>query len=116
MRPATIDGLSVTIGGGGTHSGRCSMFCTSASPAHDVLHVSNLQKCLSDETIVVPIEDFVEEPCEISDWEVHKLRRSRIKLEKVKWNSRLGPEFSCKREDQMRKKYPHLFSYNVKRS
>ncbi|KAC9449874.1 hypothetical protein E3N88_45822 [Mikania micrantha] len=94
------------------------------SGVHDVFHVSNLKKCLSDETTVVPIEDihvderlhFVEEPIEISDWEVHKLRRSQIKLVKVKWNSRRGPEFTWEREDQMRKKYPHLFPYNVKRS
>ncbi|KAD4385056.1 hypothetical protein E3N88_25224 [Mikania micrantha] len=73
---------------------------------------------------VVPIEDiqvderlhFVKEPIEIADWEVHKLKRSRIKLVKVKWNSRRGPEFTWEREDQMRKKYPHLFPYEVKRS
>ncbi|KAD4889429.1 hypothetical protein E3N88_21502 [Mikania micrantha] len=59
---------------------------------------------------------FVEEPIEIADWEVHKLRRSRIKLVKVKWNSRRGPEFTWEREDQMRKKYPHLFPYEVKKS
>ncbi|KAD6118884.1 hypothetical protein E3N88_10155 [Mikania micrantha] len=56
---------------------------------HDVFHVSNLKKCLSDETTVVPIDDihvdeilhFVEEPIGISDWEI---RRSRIKLVKVR--------------------------------
>ncbi|GJW69710.1 putative reverse transcriptase domain-containing protein [Tanacetum coccineum] len=30
-------------------------------------------------------------------------------LEKVRWNSRRGPEFTWEREDQIRNKYPHLF-------
>ncbi|GJT84372.1 putative ribonuclease H-like domain-containing protein [Tanacetum coccineum] len=28
----------------------------------------------------------------------------------VRWNSRRGPEFTWEREDQFRKKYPHLFT------
>ncbi|GJR42130.1 putative reverse transcriptase domain-containing protein [Tanacetum coccineum] len=35
--------------------------------------------------------------------------RSRIPIVKVCWNSRRGPEFTWEREDQMQKKYPHLF-------
>ncbi|GJZ71697.1 putative reverse transcriptase domain-containing protein, partial [Tanacetum coccineum] len=31
-------------------------------------------------------------------------------LEKVRWNSKRGPEFTWEREDQMKLKYPHLFS------
>ncbi|XP_021971423.1 uncharacterized protein LOC110866588 [Helianthus annuus] len=45
---------------------------------HDVFHVSNLKKCLSDETLVVPLQElkigdklqFIEEPIEIMDREV----------------------------------------------
>ena len=43
------------------------------------------------------------------DWKVQKLRRSRIKLVKVRWNSKRGLGFTWEREDQMRQKYPHLF-------
>ncbi|GKA80540.1 putative reverse transcriptase domain-containing protein [Tanacetum coccineum] len=53
---------------------------------------------------------FVEEPVEIMDREVKRLKRSRIPLVKVRWNSRRGPEFTWEREDQFRKKYPHLFT------
>nr|GEX74776.1 hypothetical protein [Tanacetum cinerariifolium] len=53
---------------------------------------------------------FVEEPVEIMDREVKQLKRSRIPLVKVQWNSKRGPEFTWEREDQFRKKYPHLFA------
>ncbi|KAI3810829.1 hypothetical protein L1987_20451 [Smallanthus sonchifolius] len=87
------------------------------SNVHDTFHVSNLKKCLSDETLIIPpdeihIDDklhFIEEPIEISDWKVQKLRRSRIKLVKVRWNSKRGPEYTWEREDQMKTKYPSLF-------
>ncbi|GJR90099.1 putative reverse transcriptase domain-containing protein [Tanacetum coccineum] len=67
---------------------------------------------------VVPLEGlqvddklhFVEEPIEIMDREVKQLRRSRVPIVKVRWNSRRGPEFTWEREDQFRKKYPHLFT------
>ncbi|GKE18287.1 hypothetical protein Tco_1425864 [Tanacetum coccineum] len=53
---------------------------------------------------------FVEEPIEITDREVKRLKRSRIPLVKVRWNSRRAPEFIWERKDQFRKKYPHLFT------
>ncbi|GKC06444.1 hypothetical protein Tco_0998054 [Tanacetum coccineum] len=52
---------------------------------------------------------FVEEPIEIAGREVKRLKRSRIPLVKVRWNSKRGPEFTWEREDQFKKKYPHLF-------
>lgn len=80
------------------------------SKVHDVFHVSNLKKCLSDETPVIPMKDirvdenlnFVEEPIEILDREIKRLKRSRIPLIKVRWNSRHGPEFTWEREDKFR--------------
>ncbi|GJS64242.1 hypothetical protein Tco_1417476 [Tanacetum coccineum] len=53
---------------------------------------------------------FVEEPIEIIDREVKRLKRSRIPLVKVRWNSKRGPEFTWEREDQFKEKYPHLFT------
>ncbi|GJR13441.1 hypothetical protein Tco_0796093 [Tanacetum coccineum] len=38
------------------------------------------------------------------------LKQSRIPIVKVRWNSRRGPEFTWEREDQMKKRYPHLFT------
>ncbi|GJW73047.1 putative reverse transcriptase domain-containing protein [Tanacetum coccineum] len=88
------------------------------SRVHNTFHVSNLKKCYSDDPLVVPLEGlqvddklhFVEEPIEIIDREVKQLRRSRVPIVKVRWNSRRGPEFTWEREDQFRKKYPHLFT------
>nr|GEY71210.1 putative reverse transcriptase domain-containing protein [Tanacetum cinerariifolium] len=53
---------------------------------------------------------FVEEPVDIMEWEIKRLKRSQIPLVKVRWNSRRGPEFTWERKDSFRKKYPHLFT------
>ena len=58
-----------------------------------------------DETI-----HFVEKPVEIMDCEVKQLKRSCIPIVKVRWESKRGPEFTWEREDQMKAKYPHLFT------
>ncbi|GJU98821.1 putative reverse transcriptase domain-containing protein [Tanacetum coccineum] len=87
------------------------------SEVHDTFHVSNLKKCLADASLHVPLDEikvdktlrFVEEPVEIMDREVKSLKRSRISLVKVRWNSKRGPEFTWEREDYMKSKYPHLF-------
>ncbi|GJX64377.1 hypothetical protein Tco_0298720 [Tanacetum coccineum] len=88
------------------------------SRVHNVFHICNLKKCLSDDTLVIPLEEiqlddklnFVEEPVEIMDREVKQLKRSRIPIIKVRWNARRGPEYTWEREDQFREKYPHLFT------
>ncbi|GJW95153.1 putative reverse transcriptase domain-containing protein [Tanacetum coccineum] len=54
--------------------------------------------------------NFIEEPVEIMDHEVKRLKQSRIPIVKVRWNSRRGPEYTWEREDQMKKKYLHLFA------
>ncbi|KAI3813885.1 hypothetical protein L1987_18620 [Smallanthus sonchifolius] len=72
------------------------------SGVHDVFHVSNLKKCLADETLAVPLEElhidehlrFVEEPVEIMDREIKTLKRSKIPMVRVRWNSKRGPEFT----------------------
>ncbi|GJS16192.1 putative reverse transcriptase domain-containing protein [Tanacetum coccineum] len=54
---------------------------------------------------------FVEKPLEMWAVKVNTvLKRSRIPLVKVRWNSKRGPEFTWEREDQFKKKYPHLFT------
>ncbi|GJY62244.1 retrovirus-related pol polyprotein from transposon TNT 1-94 [Tanacetum coccineum] len=77
---------------------------------HDTFHVSNLKKCLADASLHVPLDEikvdktlyFVEEPVEIMDREIKKLKRRKIALVKVRWNSKRGPEFTWEHEDQMR--------------
>ncbi|GKB99950.1 hypothetical protein Tco_0986087 [Tanacetum coccineum] len=50
------------------------------------------------------------EPMEIMDREVKQLKQSRIPIFKVRWNSKRGSEFTWECEDQIRAKYPYLFS------
>nr|GEW67612.1 reverse transcriptase domain-containing protein [Tanacetum cinerariifolium] len=81
------------------------------------------EKCLADEELVIPLDEvkiddklhFIEEPVEIIDREVKQLKQSRIPIVKVRWNSKRGPKYTWEREDQMWKKYPHLFDFNKKR-
>ncbi|GKE48549.1 putative reverse transcriptase domain-containing protein [Tanacetum coccineum] len=69
---------------------------------HSNFHVSNLKKCLAEGDIVVPMEEIqlddmlhmIEEPVEIVDREVKRLKKSRIHIVKVCWNSQRGPEFT----------------------
>ncbi|GKC10917.1 putative reverse transcriptase domain-containing protein [Tanacetum coccineum] len=49
-------------------------------------------------------------PVEILERVFKKLKRIIIAIVKVRWNSKRGPEFTWEREDQMKLKYPHLFS------
>nr|GFB34654.1 reverse transcriptase domain-containing protein [Tanacetum cinerariifolium] len=60
------------------------------------------EKCHADEPLAIPLDGlhfddklhFVEEPVEIMDREVRRLKRSRIPLVKVRWNSKRGPGFT----------------------
>ncbi|GJY63723.1 reverse transcriptase domain-containing protein [Tanacetum coccineum] len=75
------------------------------------------EKCLADASLHVPLDEirvdktlcFIEEPVEIIDRKVKRLKHSRISLVKVRWNSKRGPEFTWEREDYMKSKYPQLF-------
>ncbi|GJS36042.1 hypothetical protein Tco_0534424 [Tanacetum coccineum] len=86
------------------------------SGVHDTFHVLNLKKCLADASLHVPLDEikvdktlrFVEEPVEIMDREVKSLKRSKIALVKVRWNSKRGPEFTWERKDYMKSKHPQL--------
>nr|GEU84849.1 reverse transcriptase domain-containing protein [Tanacetum cinerariifolium] len=59
-------------------------------------HMSNLKKYLSDESLVISLEElhvddklhFLDEPAEVMDREIKRLKRSRIPIIKVRWNSK----------------------------
>ncbi|GJT67890.1 putative reverse transcriptase domain-containing protein [Tanacetum coccineum] len=107
----TIQTLKVMLRACGVEK-RLELLLTSCASSRAELgplefHVSNLKKCYSDDPLVVPLGGlqvdenlhFVEEPVEIMDREVKQLRRSRVPIVKVRWNSRRGPEFTWERED-----------------
>nr|GEY06669.1 reverse transcriptase domain-containing protein [Tanacetum cinerariifolium] len=68
------------------------------------------EKCLSDESLVIPLEElhvddklrFVEEPIEVVDCEIKRLKRSRIPIIKVRWNSKRGPGFTWESDDKFK--------------
>nr|GEV90397.1 putative reverse transcriptase domain-containing protein [Tanacetum cinerariifolium] len=72
------------------------------SCAHDTFHVSNLKKCLAEPDVQVPLDEieidenlyFVEEPIDIVERDMKKLKRRRIPLVKFRWNSRQGAEYT----------------------
>nr|GFC12477.1 putative reverse transcriptase domain-containing protein [Tanacetum cinerariifolium] len=72
------------------------------SRVHNTFHVSNLKKRHADEPLAVLLDGlhfddklhYVEEPVEIVNREVKRLKQSRIPLVKVRWNSKRGPEFT----------------------
>ncbi|GJW76497.1 putative reverse transcriptase domain-containing protein [Tanacetum coccineum] len=88
---------------------------------HHTFHVSNLKKCYADEPLVMPLEgihvddklQFVEEPVKIMEREIKRLKRSRIPLVKVRWNSRRGPEFTWEREDSWDYSHQDATIYDV---
>ncbi|GKC58494.1 hypothetical protein Tco_1086092 [Tanacetum coccineum] len=77
-----------------------------------------LKKCLAKGDILIPMDEIqlddklhmIEEPIEVVDKEVKRLKQSRISIVKVHWNSQRGLEFTWECQDQIKKKYPHLFT------
>ncbi|GJW83682.1 putative reverse transcriptase domain-containing protein [Tanacetum coccineum] len=69
------------------------------SNVHSTIYISNLKKCLSDESHVILMKELrlddklniVEEPMKIMDREVKQLKQSRIPIIKVRWKSKRGP-------------------------
>nr|GFC15027.1 putative reverse transcriptase domain-containing protein [Tanacetum cinerariifolium] len=84
-------------------------------------YIGPFKKCLSDESLVIPLEElrvddklyFMEEQVEVMDHEIKQLKRSRIPIIKVRWNSKRDFEFTWERKDQFKQKYPYLFTKTV---
>jgi len=85
---------------------------------HNTFHVSQLRKCLVDETAVVPLEDiqvdsglnYIEKPIAILERKTKTLRNKVIQLVKVQWQHRKGSEWTWEAEEEMRTHYPELFA------
>ncbi|XP_022023901.1 uncharacterized protein LOC110924172 [Helianthus annuus] len=83
---------------------------------HNTFHVSQLRKCLADETALVPLDDieldeglnYVERPMAIKDVKVKKLRNKAVRQVLVQWQHQKGSELTWEAENEMRKHYPFL--------
>nr|GEW10291.1 putative reverse transcriptase domain-containing protein [Tanacetum cinerariifolium] len=99
-----------------SHKSKYSIHLSSDKMYHDLKKLywwPNMKAEIATYLDKIQIDDklnFVEEPVEILDHEVKRMKKSRIPIVKVRWNSKRGPEFTWEREDQFQKKYPHLFS------
>ena len=88
------------------------------SKIHDVFHVSLLRKYIPDPIHVLetqPIQlnkylSYKEEPVQILDRKEQVLRSKIIPLVKVLWRNHKEEEATWESEDQMKIKYPYLFS------
>ncbi|KAI3723450.1 hypothetical protein L2E82_35039 [Cichorium intybus] len=88
------------------------------SQIHDMFHVSQLRKCITDETTIVPLEDiqidkrlnYVERPVAIIERKTKTLRNKMIGLVKVQWQHRKGFEWTWEPEEEMQRHYPELFT------
>ncbi|XP_050888729.1 uncharacterized protein LOC127093874 [Lathyrus oleraceus] len=85
---------------------------------HDVFHVSQLRRYVSDLSHMIQVDDvhvgdnlIVDvSPMRIQDWEVKQMHGKEIALVKVVWGGRAGGSMNWEREKQLRKSYPTLFS------
>ncbi|KAJ9547200.1 hypothetical protein OSB04_019743 [Centaurea solstitialis] len=84
---------------------------------HDTFHVSQLRKCLVDESAHVPIHDiqvderlnYIERPIAILERKTKTLRNKGVGLVKVQWEHRKGSKWTWEPEAEMRSNYPELF-------
>ncbi|XP_074297410.1 uncharacterized protein LOC141628130 [Silene latifolia] len=84
---------------------------------HNVFHVSQLRKYISDlshvlEAEMIELDDaltYVETPKEILDLKIRKTRHAGTVLMKVLWSNHLVEEATWLAEETMKDRYPHLF-------
>ncbi|CAH1450579.1 unnamed protein product [Lactuca virosa] len=88
------------------------------SQIHIIFPVSQLRKCLVDDSAIVPLEDiqvddslnYIERRVAILDRKTKTLRNKVVQLVKVQWQHRKGSEWAWEPEEEMRDHYPELFS------
>ena len=88
------------------------------SQVHNIFHVSMLRRYRSDPSHVLKVPEievseqltYIEEPVEVLDRQVRKLRSKEIPMVKVKWSQHSSKEATWEVEEHMRAKYPYLFS------
>ena len=92
------------------------------SDVHDVLHVSQLRRCVSNPENHVPHESidmqpdltYRERPVKILEESERTTRQKTIKFFKVQWSNHTEDEATWEREDFLQSEYPHLFEDQLK--
>ena len=87
------------------------------SDVHDVFHVSQLRKCVSNpekqiqhqELDLQPDLTYRERPIKILEESERRTRQNVIKFCKVQWSNHTEEEATWEREDHLRTEYPYLF-------
>ena len=93
-----------------------SIYSRELSKVHSTRHVPNLQKYLSDETLVIPLDEnrvpqephLRERTIVTMDREVKRTQQRRFPLVEVRWNTNQGPGVTWECENQSIRKYPHF--------
>ncbi|WMV19195.1 hypothetical protein MTR67_012580 [Solanum verrucosum] len=86
---------------------------------HPVFHIAILQKCMGDPSLIIPTEDigikdslsYEEIPVQILDRQVHKFRTKKVASIKVFWRNQFIGEATWESEEDMNKRYLHLFEF-----
>ncbi|WMV25526.1 hypothetical protein MTR67_018911, partial [Solanum verrucosum] len=86
---------------------------------HPVFHISMLKKCMGDPSLIIPTKNigikdslsYEEIPVQILDRQVCKLRTKEVTSIKVLWRNQFVEEATWKAEEDMKKRYPHLFEF-----
>ncbi|WMV42060.1 hypothetical protein MTR67_035445 [Solanum verrucosum] len=76
-----------------------------------------LKKCMGDPSLIIPTENisikdnlsYEENPVQILDRQVRKLRTKEVTSVKVLWRNQFVEEATWETEEDMKKRYPHLF-------
>jgi hypothetical protein len=83
------------------------------SAVHDVFHVSEEQLPAEDLEVQEDLT-YIEKATQILETADRVTRRSTIRMCKVKWGHHLEEEATWEREDELKAKYPELFSSQPK--
>ena len=91
---------------------------TNLSQIHSMFHVSQLWKCLTHDSIVVPVDNiqedeclnYMERPVMILDKKTKTLCNKVLELVKVQWQHQKGPEWIWEPNEELREHYPELFA------
>ena len=84
---------------------------------HSVFHISMLKKCMPDPSLIVPTQNIgikdslynKEITVEILDRQVFKWRMKEVSSVKVYWRKQFLKEATLKADDDIKRRYPHLF-------